>query len=229
MDWNEWSFGQVSSWFKSILRHGLIRFVVFFLYNRPRFGQKKTASQTQSSSLQKTETKSKISEESRRKRSYESQLFAPDPVTTVTSSKEGGMFDGSIAGSSTVTQRTSDAAMTSSDLLKRMRQRNHATSTIVIDDDDDVTEMDAQEGSSTEVRASPPVDAADVDLLQDVRSFVAFRASVDGEARTSELVEHFGSRLPPEDSAKFKAMLQQLCDFRRQDGVGIWKLKPDFQ
>ena len=126
-----------------------------------------------------------------------------------------------------MTQKTQNTpAMTSSELLKRMRQRNQQT-TIVIDDD--VTESNSQNAEQASASVEPSVDAADLDLLQDVRSFVAFRASVDGEARTDELVSHFGARLPPHDSAKFKAMLQQLCDFVRRDGIGVWRLKQEFR
>ena len=112
--------------------------------------------------------------------------------------------------------------MTSSELLNRMRQRNYAANAA-----EDVT-MEAS-GVTNVPCITSQVDEADIELLCEVRSFVAFRASVDGEARTSELVEYFGSRLPPQDSAKFKAMLHQLCDFRRDFGIGVWQLKSEFK
>ena len=55
------------------------------------------------------------------------------------------------------------------------------------------------------------------------------QASVDGRASTFEIVERFHERLPPQKSPLFKALLNEICSFRRDiDGRGIWTLLPEF-
>lgn len=59
-------------------------------------------------------------------------------------------------------------------------------------------------------------------------SFI-LQASVDGRASTYEIVERFHERLPPQKSPLFKALLNEICSFRRDgDGKGIWTLRPEF-
>ncbi len=67
-------------------------------------------------------------------------------------------------------------------------------------------------------------------LLADIRNYIAFQSKTNGEATTQELLEAFKSKLPPHQSAVFKSLLYQLCDFyRNSDKVGVWKLKSDFR
>ena len=73
------------------------------------------------------------------------------------------------------------------------------------------------------------VKAEHIEMLREIREYIAFRAQVDGQASTKELVTEFGTKLPPQESPLFKQMLNQLCTFRRVDGQGIWKLKPEFR
>jgi len=67
------------------------------------------------------------------------------------------------------------------------------------------------------------------ELLRDIRDFVACGSSVDGQATTKEILDHFRTRVPSELTAKFKALLKQVCTLQKVEGVGIWKLKDDFQ
>ena len=68
------------------------------------------------------------------------------------------------------------------------------------------------------------------ELLDDIRTFISFGASVEGRATTDEIVSQFRDRLPPQTSALFKQMLMQICEFHRlPSGQGTWKLTPDFQ
>ena len=68
-----------------------------------------------------------------------------------------------------------------------------------------------------------------VEMLREIREFLAFRAAVDGQASTDELLAEFGNKLPAKDSPLFKQMLNQLCTFRRVEGKGIWRLKLEFR
>jgi len=72
-------------------------------------------------------------------------------------------------------------------------------------------------------------DAESEELIRDIRNFVACGASIDGQATTNEILEQFRSRIPIETTAKFKSMLKQVCSFCKIDGVGVWKLKPQYQ
>merc|ERR1740131_36058 len=108
--------------------------------------------------------------------------------------------------------------MSSSELLGLMRNRNSLVSTVPRDDDesDDLFRPDHHR---TGAGAQERQDGDNLELLTDIRNFIAFQASVDGEASTAELVGKFKRSLPSQKSPLFKALLQQICDFRReQDG-----------
>ncbi|XP_077491525.1 DNA excision repair protein ERCC-6-like isoform X2 [Amblyomma americanum] len=69
------------------------------------------------------------------------------------------------------------------------------------------------------------------ELLADLQTFVAFGASVDGQATTGEVLAafknkvHTGGKVPV-----FKALLSKICEFyRHEDGQGVWKLRPEFR
>ena len=87
-------------------------------------------------------------------------------------------------------------------------QARKQISTTVVPNDDDFLRPDRQE----------TLDPKDSELLEDIRNYVAFMATREGEASTQELVLNFGSRLPKSDAPKFKAMLNQVCDFHS----GLW-------
>lgn len=153
-------------------------------------------------------------------------LFAPDPVVVK-------HFDGTIAGNvktgassdpkgSTATQMV----MSSSSLLERMKARNYLTDTVQgPDDDDSDDDPDNPWAGSVNAETNPEY----LDLVTDIRNHIAFACSIDGQAMTDELVEHFKDKLPTKDSAKFKAMLKQICTFEKREGVGIWRLKLAFR
>jgi hypothetical protein len=90
-----------------------------------------------------------------------------------------------------------------------------------------------QEGNpATSIPAPPPVSAQEehIELLTDIRNFVAFGGSVDGRASTQEILAHFSERLPPGSSSLFKFMLSEVSEFHRMpSGEGMWKLRSDFR
>uniref|UniRef100_A0A224YWR3 DNA excision repair protein ERCC-6 n=1 Tax=Rhipicephalus zambeziensis TaxID=60191 RepID=A0A224YWR3_9ACAR len=69
------------------------------------------------------------------------------------------------------------------------------------------------------------------ELLSDLQTFVAFGASVDGQASTKEVLAAFKDKVQGGTSAPvFKALLSKICEFhRREDGEGVWKLRPEFR
>lgn len=68
------------------------------------------------------------------------------------------------------------------------------------------------------------------ELISDLRNFVAFQATIDGEATTEEVLQFCKKKLPLQKTTIFKAILYKICDFfRRSDGTGVWKLKPDLR
>ena len=110
-----------------------------------------------------------------------------------------------------------EEVVASTDLLTEMRTRNH------------LKLHDGQATGATQEEVEVPVDTEDQELLTDLRNYIAFGGAVDGQASTQEILDQFGPRLPPQNSAKFRSMLNELCDFNKMDGLGYWKLKPDFR
>jgi len=70
-----------------------------------------------------------------------------------------------------------------------------------------------------------------LELLTDIRNFVAFQAEgEDGEATTDDLVKRFRDKLPTKDTPLFKALLQEICVLNRDlQGRGVWRLKAEFR
>lgn len=108
--------------------------------------------------------------------------------------------------------------LSSSDLLAIIRSRN---STLPVSGDDIINPHSSS--------ATSDIQPEQLDLLRDIREFIAFQAMVDGQATTDELIARFGPRLPSGQSPLFKEMLSQLCTFRKVEGRGIWRLKPEFR
>jgi len=132
-------------------------------------------------------------------------------------------FDGSALlkqSSQRTTSSSSSAVESSAELLSRMRSQNTLISPGSSSRDDDAVNTEASFANT---------DPQIADLLRDIRDFVACGSSVDGQATTREILDQFRTRIPSELTAKFKALLKQVCMLQKVDGVGIWKLKHDFQ
>lgn len=72
-------------------------------------------------------------------------------------------------------------------------------------------------------------DPSSLELIKRMREFILFECKKFGQATTQELLEEFGSKLPSENSAKFRALLRSICDFEKKEGQGVWKLRQDFK
>ena len=133
------------------------------------------------------------------------------------------MFDGSALlkqASQRTTTSSSSAVESSAELLSRMRSQNTLISSSSPSHDNDAVNTEAVFANT---------DPQIADLLRDIRDFVACGSSVDGQATTREILDQFRTRIPSELTAKFKALLKQVCTLQKVDGVGIWKLKRDFE
>lgn len=118
--------------------------------------------------------------------------------------------------------------LSSASLLAKMRARNHIATT---SSQRAGEEEEEEEESSEAPRASqpPPPPTEHDELLVDLRNFIAFQASVDGQATTQEVLEYFKPRLTPQQAPVFRELLRRICDFHRTSGQeGVWKLKEDF-
>ncbi len=142
-----------------------------------------------------------------KKRKVDDKLGGPSQPTT-----SGAKFDGRVAGEKRM--------HSSQDLLSRMRNRNRFLP------GEAPFASDGGNGAQSRARQG---DSDHVELLADIRNFVAFQARRDGQATTSELIERFSSRVPPKNSPLFKSLLNEICDFeKRSKGEGIWRLKSEF-
>ena len=146
---------------------------------------------------------------------------------------EPTLFDGSVAGNVRVHAASASAAtpsiMSSDELLSRMRTRNRLAfdeEDLDDDDEDDDEDLGFQRNRR---RVSREIDKDELELITDIRNYVAFQAHIDGRAATQELLEEFKRRVPANESAKFKAMLKQVCDYEKVNGVGMWFLKQEFK
>ena len=106
--------------------------------------------------------------------------------------------------------------MSSAELLARLRSSN-------------AVETNQNPESSNLPSQAIGIPPEHVDLITDIRNFLSTGSSVDGQATTNELLSQFKSRVPPDQSSVFKAMLNQVCNFDRNSGVGVWQLKPEFR
>ncbi|XP_030603448.1 DNA excision repair protein ERCC-6 [Archocentrus centrarchus] len=122
---------------------------------------------------------------------------------------------------------SNSAPLSSSSLLARMRARNHLS----MPSRGGETEEEEEEGGSGVPASLPAAPSTEHDeLLVDLRNFVAFQASVDGQATTQELLEYFKPRLTQEQAPVFRELLRSICDFHRTSGQeGIWRLKECFR
>ncbi|KAK7113755.1 DNA excision repair protein ERCC-6-like isoform X2 [Littorina saxatilis] len=172
--------------------------------SKPRFGQKKN-------SLLAPTKPGEAPAKPVQKKSEKSSKKAKE--------EKESLFDGSQAGS--VALSASQGLFSSSDLLVRMHKRQELSTTKTPTTSDAAEDLPEAAGSS--------INHNDTELLEDIRNFIAFMSDVNGQATTQELITNFGPRLPPNESAKFKAMLLQICDFEKVAGSGRWILKQEFR
>uniref|UniRef100_A0A1A8FRK4 Excision repair cross-complementing rodent repair deficiency, complementation group 6 n=1 Tax=Nothobranchius korthausae TaxID=1143690 RepID=A0A1A8FRK4_9TELE len=125
-------------------------------------------------------------------------------------------------------KESNSTPLSSSDLLAKMRARNHVHKP---SSQRAAEEEEEEDGSGDPGRSLPPVPSTKHDeLLVDLRNFVAFQASVDGQATTQEVLEYFKPRLTEEQAPIFRELLRSICDFHRTLGQeGMWKLKENFR
>lgn len=112
-------------------------------------------------------------------------------------------------------------SLNANDLLQRMRERNRLMPNGITYEGRDLFHPDNYGGFEP-----------NVELLADIRNFVAFQNSSasDGEATTQALVDKFKDKLPPVKNPLFKALLNEICTFVKRDHQsGIWRLKQEFK
>lgn len=118
------------------------------------------------------------------------------------------------------TGQASSSTMTSDLLLNQMKKRNELVPTPGGEEEED----DMGDNSVT-----PVIDTDSYKLISEIKNFILFGCSMMGKASTQEILAEFGSKLPPSNSALFKAMLNKICVFERNNGIGFWKLKNEFR
>ncbi|XP_043991982.1 DNA excision repair protein ERCC-6 isoform X1 [Gambusia affinis] len=189
-------------------------------YNRPpppptkkRFGQKKN-SLLVTSSAQPVATSVKCKDAAVVKKS-----ISKKPTT-------GAHFSGEGAD-----DESNSAPLSSASLLAKMKARNHIAKPSSQGAAAAEEEEEGEVGPGAPGTSSPPsVPTEHDELLVDLRNFVAFQASVDGEATTQEVLEYFKPRLTQKQAPVFRELLRSICDFHRTCGQeGIWRLKENFR
>ncbi|XP_062591329.1 DNA excision repair protein ERCC-6-like [Saccostrea cucullata] len=171
---------------------------------KPRFGQKKNSILVDSTKKQETQP-------------------APSVSTLKKSNSEPPVkhFDGSLVGNvvkDLKTGQTSSSSMTSDLLLSQMKKRNELVATPGEEEED--------EGDNS---SSTVIDSDSYKLISEIKNFILFGCSMIGKASTQEILDEFGPKLPPSNSSLFKAMLNKICVFERNNGIGFWKLRNEFR
>ncbi|XP_065352951.1 DNA excision repair protein ERCC-6-like [Cloeon dipterum] len=97
----------------------------------------------------------------------------------------------------------------------------------------DIVQMRSAEDSGRR-ESRTHVTEEESELLDDIRCFLAFGGSIDGQATTDELLQRFqkasSSAIRAELSPLFKIMLKSIATFHRDpNGNGVWRLKPEFR
>ena len=131
------------------------------------------------------------------------------------------------------TSAATSEAMSANDLLQRMRERNRlmpAQARSNFYEGRDLFQPESYQGFEP-----------NVELLTDIRNFLAFQNSSagDGEGTTAAIVEHFKEKLPPSKTPLFKALLTEICTFQKPFNLqhnssnssqkNVWRLKDEFR
>lgn len=74
-----------------------------------------------------------------------------------------------------------------------------------------------------------PPDPNSLEQLREIRDFIACQCSKDGQATTAELIGRFSGTAHEKSQSTFRSMLKEICEFYREDGTGIWRLKPEYR
>jgi len=72
-------------------------------------------------------------------------------------------------------------------------------------------------------------DSSSVEQLREIRDFIACQGIKDGQATTAELIGRFSGTAHESNQSTFKSMLKEICEFYREHGTGIWRLKPEYR
>lgn len=112
------------------------------------------------------------------------------------------------------------AAMSSKSLLDRIRLRNQG---IQIDANTSASDSPKEDDSS--LRESNPIDRS-VKIAKMIQKYLTNKSERFNRATTEQIVDHFRDKLQDKDSAKFKAVLKQVCDFDKS--AREWSLKDEY-
>ncbi|XP_019642720.1 PREDICTED: LOW QUALITY PROTEIN: DNA excision repair protein ERCC-6-like [Branchiostoma belcheri] len=127
-------------------------------------------------------------------------------------------FSGHVAGTKSASEDVS-----SESLLNQMRLRNHMKLSLEAGNDS------GDEDNSPEAPTAPVGSEYD-EMIVEIRNYIAFQASHDGQATTDELLNEFKGKLGTNKNVVFRSMLNRICTFHRGPaGDGVWTLKPDFR
>ncbi|CAH1273323.1 ERCC6 [Branchiostoma lanceolatum] len=128
-------------------------------------------------------------------------------------------FSGHVAGT-----KSSSEDVSSESLLNQMRLRNHIKLSL-----EAANESGDEDNGRQEAPAAPAGSEYD-EMIVEIRNYIAFQASTDGQATTDELLDEFKGKLGTNKNVVFRSMLNSICTFHRgSGGNGVWTLKPDFR
>lgn len=129
-------------------------------------------------------------------------------------------------------QGHTEAVISSKSLLDRIRLRNKG---IHVDkkhtDEQNEPKQPSADEQDLNLDAANPIDRS-VNMSKMIKHYLTRESVTFNKASTEQIVDYFRDKIKPSDTAKFKSVLKQICDYSRgsnyQNGSGCWSLKDEF-
>lgn len=132
------------------------------------------------------------------------------------------------ASSSSIVRRSNTgAASASSNLLNDIRQRKRVQTEFVVRTDEQQQQRQHDNGDE-----ESQTNAEGLDLIRELKDYLAGGTSIQGKATTAEIIDHFQERINGQAGLipKFKSLLKEIAELQRTpSGMGFWVLKEEFR
>lgn len=73
------------------------------------------------------------------------------------------------------------------------------------------------------------IDLDSYKFILEIKNFIFFGCSMMGKVIIQEILDEFGLKLFLFNFVLFKVMLNKICVFERNNGIGFWKFKNEFR
>ncbi|CAF0958851.1 unnamed protein product [Didymodactylos carnosus] len=141
---------------------------------------------------------------------------------------------------------STDDALSSTDLLKQIRERKRQNNFVVQTSVSSTNDTNINSDGNRRQRPQNNINDNDneeenqmdlsskegLQLIRELKDFLTYGTTIHGKATTNEIIEHFQTRFNqrPELVPKFKFLLKNIAELHRTPaGIGHWQLKAEFR